>query len=405
MYSLYVSIPFCRARCAYCDFNSHAGIEGLMPAYARAVAQEIRAVGATGPVEAHTVFFGGGTPSLLPLPELELILEAMREACTLLPDAEISLEANPGTVDAAYLLGARRLGINRLSLGVQSLNAADLKMLGRIHTVEQAVEAVALARGAGFENLNLDLMMGLPRQTLASWQTTLTQALALRPDHLSAYMLSLEEGTRLYEAVASGRLPNPDADLTADMYEWTIDALEAEGFRQYEISNWAKDNRSGKQDARRREEAEANQGARLPAFACRHNLTYWRNTPYLGFGAGAHGCAVGWRYSNVLTPQAFMARLEAGGTAVFPFSSALDEKIELTAEDVMNETMMLGLRLVGEGVASETFERRFGVSLEQKYGPALSRLAAQGLVEWPRERARLTRAGRLLGNVVFREFV
>jgi oxygen-independent coproporphyrinogen-3 oxidase len=302
-------------------------------------------------------------------------------------------------------LGARQLGINRLSLGVQSLDAADLKMLGRIHTVAQAVEAVVLARGAGFQNLNLDLMMGLPGQTLKSWQTTLTQALALKPDHLSAYMLSLEEGTRLYEAVTSGRLPNPDADLTADMYEWTTDALEAEGFRQYEISNWARDKGGRKAEDISGDEADGNRKARLPVFACRHNLTYWRNTPYLGFGAGAHGCAVGWRYSNVLTPQAYIAQLEAGGAGVFPFSAALDEKIEVTAEDAMNETMMLGLRLVSEGVASEAFEHRFGVSLEQRYGLALRRLAEQGLVEWPGERARLTRAGRLLGNVVFREFV
>jgi oxygen-independent coproporphyrinogen-3 oxidase len=402
MYSLYISIPFCRARCAYCDFNSHAGIEALLPAYARAVAQEIRAVGAAGwPAgmgEARTVFFGGGTPSLLPLPELELILGAVREAFTLPPDAEISLEANPGTVGAAYLLGARRLGVNRLSLGVQSLNAADLKMLGRIHTIKQAVEALVLARAAGFNNLNLDLMMGLPGQALASWQATLTQALALMPDHLSAYMLSLEEGTRLYEAVSSGRLPTPDPDLTADMYEWTTDALETHGFRQYEISNWARDGGNWKKTA-------GNQDELVPAFACRHNLTYWRNEAYLGFGAGAHGCAEGWRYANVLTPQAFIAKMEGGGVTEFPFSPAVDEKTSVTVEDAMNETMMLGLRLVREGVAKETFEHRFGVSVEQKYGPALRRLAAQGLVEWPSERARLTRAGRLLGNVVFREFV
>jgi oxygen-independent coproporphyrinogen III oxidase len=402
MYSLYISIPFCRARCAYCDFNSHTGIEGLMPAYARAVVQEIRAVGAAskpaGAAEARTVFFGGGTPSLLPLPELELILETVREMFALPPDAEISLEANPGTVDAAYLLGARRLGINRLSLGIQSLAAADLKMLGRIHTIEQAVEAVVVARAAGFKNLNLDLMMGLPGQTLASWQSTLRQALALTPDHLSAYMLSLEEGTRLYESVTSGRLPTPDPDLAADMYEWTTDALDAEGFRQYEISNWA-------QDGEGRKKEEGNREALLPEFACRHNLTYWRNEPYLGFGAGAHGCAEGWRYSNVLTPQAFIAKVEASGVIEFPFSAAVDEKIRVTAEDAINETMMLGLRLVREGVAAEAFERRFGVSLEQKYGLVLKRLAAQGLVEWPAERARLTRTGRLLGNVVFREFV
>ncbi len=286
MYSLYISIPFCRARCAYCDFNSYAGLEVLIPAYARAVAEEIRRVGAAGEVvggarlQAHTVFFGGGTPSLLPLPELELIFGAVREAFALPPDAEMTLEANPGTVDAAYLLGARRLGVNRLSLGVQSLNSAELKMLGRIHTIEQAVEAVVLARAAGFSNLNLDLMMGLPGQTLADWQSTLIQALALLPDHLSAYMLALEECTPLHEAVKDGRLPEPDPDLAADMYEWTTDALQAEGFRQYEISNWAREG-----GTRKKEEGRRN--ALMPGFACRHNLTYWRNEPYLGLGPAA----------------------------------------------------------------------------------------------------------------------
>ena len=401
MFSLYISIPFCRARCAYCDFNSHAGIEALLPSYARAVAEEIRRVGTGRPDgrgQAHTVFFGGGTPSLMPLPELELILGAVREVFALPPEPEISLEANPGTVDPDYLSGVRRLGINRLSLGVQSLDAADLAMLGRIHTVDQAVDTVKLARAAGFDNLNLDLMMGLPGQTLASWQATLNRALGLGPDHLSAYMLSLEEGTRLYEGVASGRLPTPDPDLTADMYEWTTDALEAEGFWQYEISNWARG------EARSKKE-EASGKALMPEYACRHNLTYWRNEPYLGFGAGAHGCAAGWRYANVLTPQTFMAKLEAGGPAEFPFSPAVDVKIAVSPEDAMDETMMLGLRLVREGVAGEAFERRFGVSMERKYGPRLKRLAAQGLVEWPGGRARLTRAGRLLGNVAFREFV
>jgi oxygen-independent coproporphyrinogen-3 oxidase len=331
-----------------------------------------------------------------------MILEAVREAFVLPAGAEITLEANPGTVAAAYLKGARQLGVNRLSLGVQSLNPAELRMLGRIHTLDQAVEAVVLARAAGFRNLNLDLMMGLPGQTLANWQSTLNQALALMPDHLSAYMLSLDDGTRLAEAVTSGRLPEPDPDAAADMYEWSTDRLELEGFRQYEISNWARD--SVREEVRRKEWA-GDAEAPLPAFACRHNVTYWRNEPYLGFGAGAHGCAAGWRYANVLTPQAYLARLEAGGVVEFPFSAAVEEKIPVSAQDAMNETMMLGLRLTEAGVSTEAFERRFGVSLEQKYGAILRRLAGQGLVEWPAQRARLTRAGRLLGNVVFREFV
>ena len=391
MYSLYFSVPFCRARCGYCDFNSYAGLEDLIAPYSRALAKEVDLLGRLCPeagapggrAEAGTIFFGGGTPSVMPLADLERVFAAVRRSFALSPGSEITLEANPGTVDGAYLAGLRALGVNRLSLGVQSTNADELALLGRIHTAEQAVEAVRLARGAGFDNLNLDLMMGLPAQSLSGWQTTLRQALELQPDHLSCYMLSLEDGTRLNADVQAGRLPAPDPDLAADMYEWTGETLEANGFVQYEISNWA----------------------RGIDRACQHNLTYWRNRPYLGFGAGAHGCAAATRYSNVLTPQAFIERLEQGEPSVFPFSPALVEQIPVSLEDAIGETLMLGMRLVEEGVSNETFEPRFGSSLRDKYGAVLKKLAAQGLVEWDGSRTRLTKRGRLLGNVVFREFV
>lgn len=391
MYSLYVSIPFCRARCAYCDFNSYAGLEALIPRYARALVNEIEQLGRLcseaaaqkRPGEAGTIFFGGGTPSVMPLADLEPVLAALRRSFALTADCEITLEANPGTVDGPYLEKLRALGVNRLSLGVQSANAAELSMLGRIHTFTEAVETVRLARRAGFDNLNLDLMMGLPGQTLSGWQDTLHDALELQPEHLSCYILSLEEETRLNAQVESGQLPEPDGDLAADMYEWTSDVLQTCGFEQYEISNWAKG----------------------LARACRHNLTYWRNLPYLGFGAGAHGCAEATRYSNVLTPQEYIDRLEQGGPAVFPFSPAVVEKTPVSGDDAMGETMMLGLRLVREGVANETFEARFGLSLKAKYGPVLRQLEEQGLVEWAGPRVRLTHRGRLLGNLAFREFV
>jgi oxygen-independent coproporphyrinogen-3 oxidase len=391
MYSLYISVPFCRARCAYCDFNSYAGLEALITPYSRAVAKEIEWVGSGCPEAgepggrpvAGTIFFGGGTPSLMPLEDLEQVLAAVRRSFELTSNSEITLEANPGTVDGAYLQGLRALEVNRLSLGVQSANPAELALLGRIHTFEEAVEAVRRARRAGFDNLNLDLILGLPGQTLAAWQSTLRKALDLQPDHLSCYILSLEECTPLNAQVEAGLQPMPDPDLAADMYEWTSETLQANGLEQYEISNWA----------------------RGMARACRHNLTYWRNGPYLGFGAGAHGCAAGVRYSNVLTPQAFMERLEQHEPTVFPFSPAMVERIPVSADDAMGETLMLGMRLVQEGVSDTTFEPRFGVSLQARYGPVLEKLAGQGLVEWDGNRARLTIRGRLLGNVVFREFV
>jgi oxygen-independent coproporphyrinogen-3 oxidase len=386
-YSLYLHIPFCQVRCAYCDFNTYAGLEGLMAPYARALAGEIRQVGqAAGErLPAHTIFFGGGTPSLLPLALLAELFAALREAFALTPDCEITLEANPGTVDGAYLAGLRALGVNRLSFGVQSTHPAELKLLDRLHTFDDVVEAVGLARAAGFNGnsrgLNLDLIFAVPHQTMPMWKANLLRVLALAPDHLSLYALSLEHGTPLRSWVQRGLLPAPDPDLAAEMYGWAAETLAKRGYAQYEISNWAR------------------------GEPCRHNLQYWRNEPYLGFGAGAHGCAAGWRYANVLAPAAYIARLEHGHSCEFPFSPATVERTRRTPADEMNETMMLGLRLTGEGVCAEDFQARYGVSLQAQFGRPLRRLAALGLLAWDETGARLTPAGRLLGNRVFREFV
>jgi oxygen-independent coproporphyrinogen-3 oxidase len=389
--SLYLHIPFCQVRCAYCDFNTYAGLESLMAPYATALAREIRAVGRAMPTGAdrrvHTIFFGGGTPSLLPLAAYADIFSALRESFELTVDSEITLEANPGTVDERYLAGLRTLGVNRLSFGVQSSHAWELKLLDRRHTFEEVVSAVRWARAGGFDagnsqGLNLDLIMALPGQALPEWQANVMRALDLAPEHLSLYALSLEQGTPLRSWVYRGLLPLPDPDLAADMYSWASDLLAARAYRQYEISNWARD-----------------------GFECRHNLQYWRNGTYLGFGAGAHGCAGGWRYSNALAPAAYIARLQAGAEKPFPFSSATVEKMAVTVETAMDETMMLGMRLTGEGVREADFRARYGQGLEARYGRRLRRLKALGLVEWDAVGARLTPGGRLLGNRVFREFV
>ncbi len=266
--SLYLHIPFCQVRCAYCDFNTYAGLDDLMPAYADALVREIRAVGAAGARPAvHTIFFGGGTPSLLPLEHYAAIFAALGERFDLTAGCEITLEANPGTVDAAYLAGLRGLGVNRLSFGVQSANAAELKLLDRLHTFDDVVAAVGMARAAGFDDtaygLNLDLIFALPHQTLALWQASVARALALRPEHLSLYALSLENGTPLRAWVYKGLLPMPDPDLAAEMYNYAADTLAAQGYEQYEISNWAR--------------AEIARPAGY--FACRHNLQYWRTWP------------------------------------------------------------------------------------------------------------------------------
>jgi oxygen-independent coproporphyrinogen-3 oxidase len=392
--SLYLHIPFCRRRCTYCDFNTYADLEHLFTPYVAALAKEVRRAPGTHlhchpqGGQAHvarqgkrgrgervaTIFFGGGTPSILPLPLVADLLAACRDAFAVDADAEISLEANPGTVDEAKLTELRRLGVNRLSFGVQSAHPGELALLGRLHSFNQAVQAVALARASGFDNLSLDLIYGLPHQSLEDWGATLEAALALSPDHLSAYCLTVEEGTPLADWVATGQVAEPDPDLAAEMYELAEVTLGQAGFTHYEISNWAR-----------------------PGFECRHNLVYWRNGAYLGFGAGAHSHRDGRRWWNASAPAEYIARLQAGKAP-----EAGSE--EIGAALAMGETMMLGLRL-REGVSAEAFRERFGRSLDEVYGRELDELAAGGLIEWDGQRARLTAHGRLLGNQVFMRFL
>jgi oxygen-independent coproporphyrinogen-3 oxidase len=338
-----------------------------------------------------TVFFGGGTPSLLPLPEVDRIVTALRQHFRLAADAEFSCEANPGTIDRPYLQGLRSLGVNRLSLGVQSFHDDELATLGRIHTAEEAREAYHTARQAGFDNVNLDLIYGLPRQTMTAWHHTVREAIALRPDHLSLYALSVEEGTPLAEAVAHGRLPPPDADLAADMYLWAEDALAAAGYQHYEISNWA-----------------------LPGRQCRHNLAYWLNESYLGLGAGAHSCFGGFRFANVKDPRRYIPLVEESAKGdgrlaegLAPFLAGLGHIAsaeQMTAARAMAETVVLGLRLV-EGLPLEGFRRRFGQELMSVYGPQVEELEGLGLLERIDGCLRLTTRGRLLGNEAFLRFL
>jgi oxygen-independent coproporphyrinogen-3 oxidase len=387
MYSLYFHIPFCRHRCSYCDFNTYAGQEHLRGAYVAALCKEIALVAASANerLAVHTIYFGGGTPSLLSPAQIGHILETTARHFALSAQAEISLEANPGTVDAHALKALRSVGINRLSLGVQSAHPDDLRLLEREHDFVTVIRTVAWARAAGFDNLNLDLMFGLPHQSLERWQGALEQAAALQPEHFSLYALTLEHGTPLAHWVARGLLPDPDPDLAAEMYLWADKLLQENGYTQYEISNWAR-----------------------PGMACRHNLQYWRNQPYLGLGAGAHGYAAGVRTVNVLTPAGYIRRLKAGERpSVFPRTPATVSVRRLSPADEMAETMMMGLRLTEEGVSRSVFARRFGKDMVAVYGPAIRRLVVQGLLRWSEdgESLRLTARGRLLGNWVFREFV
>jgi oxygen-independent coproporphyrinogen-3 oxidase len=390
MYSLYFHIPFCTHRCAYCDFNTYAGQASFIPAYVDALCNEIRSIAGSAPkrLSVHTIFFGGGTPSLLTPWQYEQILQTITGLFDLsgLATLEASLEANPGTVTLDSLHGLRQVGFNRISFGVQSFHVDELRQLERIHDPFDVLEAVRWARQAGFENLNLDLIYGLPEQTLLRWQESLRRAVNLGPEHLSLYALTIEHGTPFGRWAARGLLPMPDPDLAADMYEAASETLAGQGYEQYEISNWSK-----------------------PGFQCRHNLQYWRNLPYLGFGAGAHGCANGLRIANVLRIKPYIDRLAPDreiSSLAFPLSPATVSCIRITRRVEMQETLMLGLRLTQEGISPEAFQARFEQPLMDVFGKEIFELIDLELLEWTgiEERVRLTRRGRLLGNQVFLRF-
>jgi len=402
--SIYLHIPFCTTRCAYCDFNTYAGLENLIPAYVASLAKEIRGVGgysvpprmpgadgkAHGP-SAHSVYFGGGTPSLLSVDQVAQILEAIRDGFGLLPGSEITLEANPGSVDLALLEGYRRIGVNRLSLGVQSSHPGELRLLERGHTFPDVIQAVLAARKAGFTNVSLDLIFGLPYQTITAWKESLLRALSLDPDHVSLYALSLEFGTPMHAWVGRGLLPEPDPDLAAEMYARAASLLDEGGFQHYEISNWAGRSGSGEGNG--------------SFAACRHNLQYWRNRPYLGFGAGAHGYAAGVRYANVRSPSGYVRRIEAGAGYNYPVSPAVADQRDVPLSTEMNETMMLGLRLLDEGVDESAFKERFGVGIEEAFPKPMKRLQEDGLVRWDEGHLRLTESTIFIANQAFCLFV
>lgn len=374
--SLYLHIPFCHTRCYYCDFNTYAGILPLREPYVRALLSEITLAGgqaqhAGGSLRrARTIFFGGGTPSLLTVAQVRRLLNACRAAFALDEDAEITLEANPGTLTAEQLAGLRAAGINRLSLGSQSFDARLLKTLGRIHTPEEITQALSSARAAGFTSVNLDFMFGLPGQSMRQWQETLEQAMALRPEHLSLYSLIIEEGTPFFGWTQEGRITPGDEDLCADMYEYADELLQAAGYVNYEISNWA-----------------------LPGHQSRHNLTYWRNLPYIGMGAGSHSSFAGTRFSNERDPQRYIKTLKKRQLPVVE-----SETIEKMQE--MSETAFLALR-TAQGLHLPTFEERFAVPFASFVGNRLHTVEEAGLLEHAEGWLRLSKRGRLLGNEVF----
>ena len=367
--SIYLHLPFCRQRCAYCAFTSFAGREAIIPAYAQALQAEMarRADGET----VRTIFLGGGTPSLFPAETLGGILEGVRAHWAVSADAEISLEANPGDLDTAYLTALREAGFNRLSLGVQSFSDGELRLLGRRHDASEAAGAVNLARRAGYNNIGLDLIYGLPNQSVADFEDSLRRALSLGPEHISLYALGLEDGTPLASRLACGELPAPDADTAADQYLRTTEVLATEGYAQYEISNWAR-----------------------PGQECRHNLTYWLNQPYLGLGVAAHSFDGHRRYANTDDLDVYLAALAAGKLPPLALEETIDADLELA------ETLILGLRL-NRGVAVDDIGARFGIDLYSRYGAVTDEVAELGLLDREAGRWRLTPRGRFLSNEVF----
>ncbi len=374
--SLYLHIPFCHTRCHYCDFNTYAGILPLREPYVRALLTEIALAGKMARHKdakhrrSRTIFFGGGTPSLLSVSQITRLLNACYTAFTVDTNAEITLEANPGTLDQQRLVGIRAAGVNRLSMGAQSFDAELLKILGRIHSPEEIAQAVHFARAAGFTSINLDFMFGLPGQTMQHWHETLDRALELHPEHLSLYSLIVEEGTPFYTWTQEGRITPGDEDLCADMYEYADELLAAAGYRNYEISNWA-----------------------LPGHESRHNLTYWQNLPYIGMGTGAYSFFGGRRFSNVREPLEYIKLLKAQHRP-----EAESEEVGDTQE--MAETAFLALR-TAMGLHLSTFEQRFSRPFTEFVGARIRVVEEAGLVEYEHGWLRLSKRGRLLGNAVF----
>lgn len=367
MLSLYLHIPFCKRKCFYCDFCSWEASFQEMEAYCAALRQEVRLQGkAFGGARVNTAFIGGGTPSLLPAPLMDGLLAELRRCFQIEKGAEFTVEANPGTLQGDWLAMARSHGVNRLSLGVQAAQDPLLGLLGRIHTFREAVEAVALAREYGFSNLNADVMFGLPGQSRQDYLETLGKVAALGVPHISAYSLILEEDTPLAARVAAGEMVLPSEDEVAGMYEAGRDWLQARGYPQYEISNFAK-----------------------PGYACRHNLGYWRGSWYVGLGVSAAGMmpvpgASGEK--ETLSQALYVRRENVADVALYREMLAqgklpLARQQEIPREEAMFEAMMLGLRTV-EGVKPGEFADRFGQPLERVYGRQMEELVREGLAWW-----------------------
>ena len=405
---LYIHIPFCARKCAYCDFLSFAAPERVYRDYMDKLMEEICGQGPNfQEYRVSTIFVGGGTPSILPPDLIMELFATLSENFDISPDAEVTMEANPGTLTMEKLEVYRQSGVNRLSIGLQSADEKELKYLGRIHSYDSFLKSYQRARQAGFKNINVDLMSALPGQDVHSWKTTLKKVMMLKPEHISAYSLIIEEGTPFFERfgepeckkglLSGGQQENskkpetasevaaraavmtlpdlPDEDTDREMYHLTKEMMAAQGYERYEISNYAK-----------------------KGYECRHNTGYWTGVEYLGLGLGASSYTYGYRYHNTEDLQEYLSlNLYEGGAAARDIE-------ELSLEDKMEEFMFVGLRMM-KGVSGSEFLERFGLNMWNVYGDVLKKLEQQGLIEVEAPMVRLTERGIDVSNVVLSEFL
>lgn len=370
---LYIHIPFCVKKCAYCDFLSGPSDEKSRERYVELLCEEIQVCrGKVEKYQVSTVFFGGGTPSVLQGEQIKRIMETLRKVFVFETDAEISMEMNPGTVTSEKLVAYREAGINRLSIGLQSVQDEELKLLGRIHTYDEFLHSYELARKAGFENINIDLISAIPGQTVSSWAETLKTIVELEPEHISAYSLIIEEGTPFFEKYGEGfgqeMLPSEDEER--EMYRQTKQILHEAGYERYEISNYAKEGRE-----------------------CRHNIGYWERAPYLGFGIGA--------------ASLFEETRSANPSNIEEYRTSFEKKFQaekLSVEEQIEEFMFLGLRMM-KGISKQKFAEAFGKEIEEIYGKQIERLKKAELLEENDDRIYLTEKGIDISNSVFVEFM
>ena len=390
---LYIHVPFCSTKCPYCDFNTYQGIENLIPGYLDAVTTELSLWGRVlNRPRVNTIFVGGGTPSYLGDKQLAWVLDAATAAFDVQDSAEITVEANPDDLDQDKCRDLLAQGVNRLSVGVQSLDDGLLGLLGRRHDSLQAVQAFQDARSAGFTNINLDLMYGLPRQSISQWQDTLEKLVSLRPNHVSLYCLTLEAGTPLSRWVEEGKLPRPDEDLAAEMYQHARESLASAGYHHYEISNWA-----------------------APGCESKHNLGYWLNRPYLGVGPGAHSRLGDYRFWQVSSPRLYLDKVKQWHESYPPpltsiSAEALKTALPVGGQEYIDtatacaETMFLGLRLLN-GLDLSEASATAGADLESVYQAQIEESLDLGLLERHHGRLRLTSSAYLIANQVFTRFV